>query len=721
MIMNVLIKTFGAVFFVMLLVSCAEYRGNSAVSGVPAEPEQPRASSVLPPVSSLPPNETEQKPAIDSSRPTREVIRGTGSFVGGTSRRAGSAVLSNDGDISLDFSSVDIRDVIKAVLGDLLRLNYTVDAKVQGTITIQTSQPLRKEAVLTVFTQALKMNGLALVRSGEMYSVIAAADAPRQSGRAVVDGRGASQADYGVVIVPLRFVGAAQMKPLLEPMIPSGGILQTDVGRNLLILGGTAQERSMMLEDIAMFDVDWLTGMSFALYTPKSIEASQLAKELGQIIGGKDSPINGMVRLVTLDRLNTVMAISPQAQYLDDLGGWVERLDHPGANVDQRLYVYHVQNGRSADLAAVLTKVLSPNNAQSSTNDTAKQGDETIGSVGTSPTLAVNSQRPADSSRGTMAGRSSMDDEASGKTDQGIATSGATNLNITADEVNNALVILAAPRDYAVIEAALRQLDTVPLQVFLDASVAEVTLTSDLKYGVQYFFQRGNHNVVLSNGSTSSITASFPGLSYSFSPGSNIDVILSALETVTDVHVISSPQVLVLNNQTATLQVGDQVPIATAQAVSTVTSGAPVVNSIQYHDTGVILKVTPRVNQGGMVMMDISQEVSDVAATTTSTLNSPTIQQRKLSSTVAVRDGETIALGGLIKDGKTDNKTGVPLLQDIPYLGEIFRSTENQGSRTELLVLITPHVVESLEKARDVTRELRRKLEATEVLFQKVR
>jgi general secretion pathway protein D len=299
--------------------------------------------------------------------------------------------------------------------------------------------------------------------------------------------------------------------------------------------------------------------------------------------------------------------------------------------------------------------------------------------------------------------------------DEGISLGEGAGAHITADEINNALLIMASPREYAVIEAALHELDVVPLEVLLEAAIAEVTLTSELRYGVQYFVQKGKNQALLTDTATP-IAPSLPGFAYSFA-SANIQVILSALEDATEVDVISAPEVLVLNNQTAILQVGDQVPIATQSAVSVVAGGAPVVNTIEYRDTGVTLKVTPRVNQGGMVMMDISQEVSDVAATTTSTLDSPTINQRKISSTVAVHDGQTIALGGLISDNRTKSKSGIPVLQNIPVLGSLFATTDHQDSRTELLVLITPHVVENAQKAQSVTEELRRKLPMTRQLF----
>jgi general secretion pathway protein D len=220
---------------------------------------------------------------------------------------------------------------------------------------------------------------------------------------------------------------------------------------------------------------------------------------------------------------------------------------------------------------------------------------------------------------------------------------------------------------------------------------------------------------------SAAIAPTFPGYSYVFSQGTNIKIVLDALASITHVDVVSSPQLLVLNNQEATLQVGDQVPIVAQQAVSTLTTGAPLVNSVQYQSTGVILRVTPRVNQGGMVTMDISQEVSDVAATTTSSIDSPTIKQRKIESTVAVRDNETVALGGLMMEGTTRGRSGIPVLQDIPVLGWLFGTTSTNTTKTELMVLITPHVIDSMQKARSVTEELQRKLPALQILFDRTR
>jgi general secretion pathway protein D len=292
-------------------------------------------------------------------------------------------------------------------------------------------------------------------------------------------------------------------------------------------------------------------------------------------------------------------------------------------------------------------------------------------------------------------------------------------IRIIADEPNNALFILATPQDFRDINAALDRLDVEPLQVLIEATIAEVSLNDKLKYGVQWFFENGDQSIGLAEVASGIPTAMFPSFNYVFA-GSNAKVVLSALDEITHVNVISSPQLMVLDNHSALLQVGDEVPIITQSAVSVADPAAPIVNSVQFRDTGVILNVTPRANSSGGVELDIEQEVSDVVPTTTSTIDSPTIQQRKIKSTVAVHDGETIALGGLIRDRQSQGKRGVPGLSDIPVVGALFGTKTNMSDRTELLILITPHVVRNPAEASAVTDELRKRVQSLLPLSDKI-
>ncbi len=679
----------------------------------PAPPPAPVADkdAAAPPTAAATASSTIPEP------PPPEIIRGTGHLVGHSVPHVSESSVGEDGGITLNFINADVRDVAKAVFGDFLGVNYTLGAGVQGTITVQTSKPVPRGEVLGVFEQILRMNGLAIVQNSGVYKVVLSADAPREVTAPASTNSGTAEAGYGSQIVPLHYVAAAEMQRLLEGMQPAQAIVHADTGRNLLIIQGTQAERAAIVDEIALFDVDWLAGMSFGLFTPKYTDAKGLARELNQILGGVGGPLAGIVKLIPIERLNTVLVISPQPRYLDQMQRWIARLDRPGVGSDRRIFVYAVQNGRASDLAGTLKKVLYGGNggsATSATGGTGDTGDTTDHTAPPTPPGAGPGAPPASGTPPIPGGNSSLVNDS----DNSGAPAGAA--TITADETNNAVVIYGTPQEYQTIEAALRQLDAAPLQVLLEAAIAEVTLTNNLQYGVQYFYQPSDkHTFGLSNSDSINIGQVFPGFSYMFSEGTNIRVVLNTLAQVTHVEVISSPEILVLNNHTATLQVGDQVPIATSQAVSVIGNSSPIVNTIEYRATGVILKVTPRVNQGGMVTMEISQEVSDVASTNTSTLDSPTITQRKIDSTIAVQDNETIALGGLIKDSKTRGSSGLPYLSELPVVGGLFGTKNNKVDRTELIVLITPHVIDNLQKARAVTEELRRKLPAIQTLLEK--
>lgn len=702
--------------FVLKKLDLTYLIGALLLQGCAHEPLQPSQMPLPPPslmeASERTPGAT-QLIAPDSGVPT-QIYPGTGALFGSSQTQAAPAdAPGRSATITLNLVNADVRDAARVILGDYLKRNYTIGGNVQANVTIQTSTPIALDSVLPLFEQALRLNGLALLSNGGVYRIIPLADAAKEAvGNGVISPSNPGQPGFGIQIVSLKFVSAAEIARLLTPLSPAQAVLQIDAVRNAIIIQGTERERAALLDTIALFDVDWLAGMSFALYSPRYTDAQGLARELSQILGGANSPIGGIVRLVPIERLNAVLAISPQVMYLQELQQWVERLDHPAQGSDRRIFVYSVQNGRASDLAAVLVKVLA--------NSTSQQ---IIPPIGTGGAVLIPPQASIASPQGgsTPGPLSVVAPPAppSGPAPQPIAP---TNISITADERNNALVIMASPQEYSAIESALRELDTVPLQVLLEAAIAEVTLTDDLRYGVQYFYRPGtNHEFVLSTGNTSTIAPTFPGFSYSFAEGANIKIILDALASVTRVDVVSSPELLVLNNQAAVLQVGDQVPIVTQTAVSTLTTGAPLVNNVQYHDTGVILRVTPRVNKGGMVMMDISQEVSNVAPTTSSTIDSPTIKQRKIESTVAVKDNETIALGGLITDSTVKGRDGIPILQSLPIIGGLFSTTENNKGRTELMVLITPHVLDSIEKARTTTEELRRKLPTIQYLFERIK
>jgi general secretion pathway protein D len=622
--------------------------------------------------------------------------------------RASPSVTEERGEYTLNFENTDVHDVVKAVLGDVLKLNYTIDSAVQGSITIHTSRPLPKDAVLPMLEAALQPAGVALIPHGQAYEVTPAQEALHRAGFGS-SAAGTSTPGFHVEVVPLKFVGAADIQRMLEPLTQTGTTVHVDPQRNIVILSGTDAEIATLKDLIAAFDVDWLRSQSFALYTLSYSQARSIAAELGQVIGNQ-SPLAGFVRIIPLERLNAILVVSKQRSYLDEIHGWIDRLDRGGGNDQPRLYVYYVQNGRATDLTKVLEKIFGQGGAGSSstrTEDTpALPSLPPLASSAADATTTLSTGIPAPGG----AGRAPAAAAPVASADAGVSTVALGDTRITADDTKNALIIMATPERYHLIETALHQLDTVPLQVLLEAAVIEVTLTKSLQYGVEYFLKNGEASLLQSTVAASSLGLTPGGFSFLFSHGTNISALINLLSTVSTVRVMSSPQVMVLNNRSASIQVGDEVPVATASAVSVQSAGAPVVNSIEMENTGIILRVTPRVNRGGMVSMDIGQEVSSSVPTTSSSIDSPTIQQRRVTSSVAVQDGQTIAIGGLISDNRTSTRTGIPWLGDLPVVGPLFATNQHDLTRTEILVLITPHVVRDQKSAQDATEELKSKL-----------
>ena len=688
----------------------AEAPAAAAGTGAPAVAE---AGQLAPPAAGAAP----RKPGI---------YPGTGRFI---SRRAAARPpvgFTAEGDVTLNFADADVREVVRTILGDILKVNYIIDPKVEGTITVQTSRPLARSFLLSTLESILRVNGAVLVREGEVYRIVPWKDALTGSAPLRPRARpGAREPGFGVEIVPLRYIAAAEMEKILISFAPKESILKADPARNLLILAGTRAERATLLDAIELFDVDWLSGMSFGLFPLQNANVKDLAGELEKVFGKEgETPLGGLVRFVPVERLNAVMVISPQPAYLEQARIWVERLDQSADATSPRVYVYYVQNGRAADLAAVLNDIFGGRRAPEAPVRLAP-GREPV-------TLRAEAVAPRAPARRTVQGmapaggarqpepRAAPAPAAppAAAPGEGIALAGEAEIRIIADEANNALVILATPADYRMVEAALKKLDIVPLQVLIEATIAEVTLTDDLRYGLQWFFKSGNFSATLSEVDTGAAAQIFPGFSFLFATP-DARIVLNALDEVTDINVISSPQLMVLDNQTARLQVGDQVPFATQSTVSTEDPTLSV-NIIQQLDTGVILSVTPRVNAGGLVIMEIEQEVSDAVTTVTSTIDSPTIRQRKITSTVAIQSGQTVALGGLIQDDDTRSKSGIPILHDLPLIGPLFGTTDTSSTRTELLILITPRVIRNQAEARAVTDELRRRLRAVVPLERKL-
>lgn len=287
--------------------------------------------------------------------------------------------------------------------------------------------------------------------------------------------------------------------------------------------------------------------------------------------------------------------------------------------------------------------------------------------------------------------------------------SGAPRIKVAADSGKNALLIEATPTDYERLMRVVTTLDVVPNQVLIEATIAEVSLTDDLKMGLRWFLKNKNADFTFTDAANGSLGSVFPGFSYALK-AADLTATLNTLNEITEVKVVSSPSLTVMDNATAILQIGDQVPITTQTAFATIGGSAPIVNSVSYRDTGVILAITPRINDSGHVLLEVEQEVSTVAETKTSGIDSPTIRQRRVKTSVFVNDGDPLVLGGMMQGSNSTSRTQLPLLGDLPLIGSAFRHKDNGIGKTELIIIITPRVMHNLQEARRISEEYRREL-----------
>jgi general secretion pathway protein D len=609
-------------------------------------------------------------------------------------------------DVMLNLVAVSIPQAAKAVLGDVLELDYSVDARVQGAVTLQTPKPMSRSKLLEVFEAILRDNGAAIVPGGGAYRIVPLAEASRSTAALEIGTGNDDTPGVRPQIVPLRYVSADNMREVLEPLIPQGMLLRADTRRNALILSGTPREVAAIKETISIFDVDWMRGMSFALVPVKSSSPSSIVQDLEQVFETKSGPLKGIVKFVPNNRLRSVLVISSRAKYLRDATRWIKKIDVLAQSSEASLHVYHIQNRNAADLAKILESVLS--NGKSIGAESAVAPKYAAAAVDTS-------RQSADLQGGAVIGgpetpQTGVDIVEDTQTQQLQADPiSQSHTKVVADDANNALLIYCSDAQFERIKNVLQEIDSVPNQVLLEAVIAEVSLDDDLKFGVRWFLGQNNNNAGFSDAANGAVSKVFPGFSY-FMKANDIAFSLNAISSVTNVRVLSAPSMVVLDNKQAILQVGDQVPIVTQSSQGVAGGGAPVISNVELKDTGVILKITPRVNDSGVVTLDIEQEVSSVVKTTTSGIDSPTIRQRKMKTSVVVNDNEALALGGLIQEKENTTKSKVPVFGDIPVLGAAFRQKNDAVSRTELIMFIRPRVIRDMNEARQVTAEFRQQL-----------
>jgi general secretion pathway protein D len=513
------------------------------------------------------------------------------------------------------------------------------------------------------------------VAEGAGYAIVPSAQANRLSAPPVFAQDSASGLT-GSAVYQARSIGAAEIARLLEPLAGEGATVRADPGREQLYISGDPTTVNALLRTARSLDVDWMQGKSLQFFPVRYATPAEIASEIRQVFGGPDGPLGNQIQFIELSRLNGLLVITRSPDGLDRAAEWIGRFDRAPPPASRRLRSIPLTNLEADQFVATLSTLLGAGSAS-----TGAQSAEPVGDTAPAEPPAV---APGAT---TVAG-----------------VAGASGLRLTADPRTNSIILLADDSEYRNVLDIVRQLDAPPPQVLIEATIAEVTLTDRLRFGVQWFFDDGDLTGGFSSGSNDDAASSFPGLSIRYL---DLDVraVLNALSSVTDVQLISTPRILVLSNQSAELQVGDQVPIITQTAVG-LNNDSRILNSVQYRDTGVVLSVTPRVSENGRMFIEIEQEVSEVAGTTSSDIDSPTIQQRRLKTRIQVEDGQLIVLGGLLRSSRSLGDAGVPYLSRLPVVGGLFRTRDTTERQTELVMFLRPTVIRARPDIDAITDEM---------------
>ena len=712
--------------------------------------------------------------ASDETSPQPQINSGSGQFIHPQPLARPRPPAHGEGAVTFNFENQPVQAVVKAILGDFLKKNYTIVPGVQGNISFSTSEPIEASQALPVLETLLSWTGNALIRHDGSYVVLPAKNAV---GGSLVPSLGAVAPQGGLQarLFPLHYISAAQMQKLIKPFARPDAILLVDPARNLLVLSGTPQELDNYARTVRTFDVDWLKGMSVGVFSLQRANVTDLMPKLDAMFGKQgDTPLAGMLRFIPIERTNALVVISTQPDYLTEVGDWIARIDRGGGNEPQ-LYVYDVRNIKASDLARYLAQIYTNASASGSGGGEVGPGlsSGTLGNADNANGTAMGSTAGSfGNSGGLGSGEGAFkggNDTGAGGTNGGLlggtgmsngsgslggngngggfgdnsglanATSAASDqqysssdgsIKISSVDANNQLLVRARPSQWSEIEGAIKRLDTVPLQVQIETRILEVQLTGKFQFGVQWYLeglvggqpnssggitpgQPGNQQQWALGNSGMTFNPAGDSFFYSFL-NNNLQVALHAQETNGNIKTLSAPSLVVLNNQVAHIQAGDQIPVNQTfftTGLGTTNSNDPTtIGQVQYISTGVIMDVQPRINPGGLVYLNIKQQVS-VPGVKDSNGNY-TIQQREIATQVGVQSGQTVLLGGLIRQDEGTTDTGIPGLNRIPLIGRLFGSTSRSRNRSELIVLITPRVIGSSDDARRVTDEYQAKFES---------
>ena len=654
------------------------------------------------------------------------------------------AAATGDG-YTLNFDASPVANVAKVVLGDILSLRYTLDPHAQGAISLSSSRPIPKRDLLFVLESALHANNLAMIREAGGYRIAPIAEGGAFGPADRADSANAATPGYGMTVIPLQYVSAPTIVRLLEGFAMRPGTVRGDASGRTLLIVGTGDERRTALETVRQFDVDWLRGQSVGLYPIHNGSSTAVVGELEKIMDTGEAGLgHGLVKLQDVTAQNAVLVVAARPQLLASAAHWIERLDSPNAS-GAGVHVYKVRYGDAKQIAHLLSAMFGSGSGsgESETNQLAPGGgaktlsaaERLTGGRPQTSTTGAGADTGANGASGSSAGASAGGSPFGGLQSAALnsafadAASGGggavlAGVRITADAADNSLLVYSSAENYRVIERALQQIDRPKAQVAIDVTIAEVTLNDQLNYGVQFYISHSLGSIVNSgtglppgNPNAAGNADAPTGFNVFVGNYATPHAIISALHQMTDVRILSNPSLVVVDNQEATLEVGDQVPVSTGSA-TVLSSNNAVVNTIDYKNTGIILDVIPRVSPDNTIQLDISQEISNVvdnssgssSASSSGSAPTPTISERKVKSQLTVANGQMVLLAGLVAETQTKSRSGVPGFDQLPLIGGAFGSTGKDRQRTELIILIRPQIIRDSVDASQVAEQLRAKM-----------
>ncbi|MDD5544820.1 MAG: type II secretion system secretin GspD [Acidobacteriia bacterium] len=603
---------------------------------------------------------------------------------------------------SLVFNNADLVQVVQ-VIANLLHLNYILDPAVKGTVTITTMGDISNADLLQILQTLLRINGAAAIQSGNVWQIVPMKNIHQIPVPLEHPGDKPLSPDDQIVteIIPLEFVSAADMSRILKEFLSDGGSIVSHERGNILIITEASRNMARLLDLIRTLDSDALASQRLRLFSVKNNSPRAVAEDLKTIFGAYAmTDKESAVRFIPIDRLNSLLVVAPNPASFDVVAQWIDKLDQPAQVAGLRNYVYRVQYAKASDLRSMLTQLYG-SAITSSITLSNKPEEGNAGAVAPTGNLGL--------APSTLLTPPPTKPETQGVPKEAFGLQGS--IRVVADTVNNLLIIQAEPQDYDVIEQTLEEIDILPREVLIEAQIFSVDLSNSYSMGVEYTLQQRGTTTTGSKPLGSLLNGNFTGSSIILRAGAReLLATLTATENRNRAKSLSSPSILATDNMEARIQVGDSIPTLSSSGFSPSANNV-IFNTVQNVDTGVILSVTPHISATGMVSMRINQEVSSPIAAPAGVPNiSPSINRSTAATTLTVRDGDTIAIAGIITEAKTLGRTRVPVLGDIPILGAAFGNTSYTNKRSELIIFITPHVVTNLDQQKVVTEGLRKEM-----------